>query len=117
MPLASYSGSSGHPRAALFAIPTLEAWTTTAFLFFLLKRFHLTLDAPLIAYSALLSSLLPWLSGLAFWIRVRKRAKLGIADRDATSFSHRIILNIVGAGSGAMLLIEILLLWVLTRVK
>ncbi len=112
----SYFGSSAPLNTALFAFFTLLAWTTTASLFVLLKRAPLTHGAP-ITYYAPLCVLLPWLSGCVFWTKIRKRAKLGTADKDATSFCYGIVFNALCTAYVALVLIESLLLWALTRAK
>ena len=117
MPSASHFGSSGAPKTAFFALFTLTAWTTTAFLFILLKRAPLTRGAPVITYFATLSSLLPWLAGYVFWIKVRKRAKLGVADIGSTSFCYSIILINLCTAYVALVSIGTVLLWALTRVR
>jgi len=52
-----------------------------------------------------------------FWTKARKRAKLGIADKDATGFCYSVIILTVGAAYGAMVSIETVLLGVLTTLK
>ena len=117
MPSASHSGSSGASKTAFFALFTLAAWVTTAFLFILLKRAPLTRGAPVIAYFATLCSLLPWLAGYVFWIKVRKRAKLGVADGGSTNFCYSIIFINLCTAYVALVSIGTVLLWVLIRVK
>ncbi len=117
MPTASHFGSSGAPRRAFFALFTLAAWTTTAFLFILLKRAPLTRGAPVITYFATLCGLLPWLAGYVFWIKVGKRAKLGVADEGSTNFCYSIIFINLCTAYVALVSIGTVLLWVLTRVK
>ncbi len=114
MRLASNFWSSASLSTAFFALATLLAWTTAAFLFILLKRAPLTHDAPVTTYYATLCTLLPWLAGTLFWIKVRKRAKLGIADRDATSFCYNIIFILLCTAYVAMVSIQTVVLWVLT---
>jgi len=101
---------------ARFALVTLLAWTTTASLFVILKRAPLTRGVS-IAYYIPLCSILPWLAGYVFWFKVKKRAKLGIADRDTTRFCCEIIIMAIGAAYVAMVSIDGVLLWALTRVK
>lgn len=110
-------GSRGAPRRAFFALFTLAAWTTTAFLFVLLKRAPLTRGASAITYFATLCSLLPWLAGYVFWIKVGKRAKLGVTDRGSTDFCYSIIFGNLCTAYVALVSIGTVLLWVLTRVK
>lgn len=107
--------SSAPVNTALFALSTLAAWTAPTFLFVLLKRAPLTHGALLITSTALLSSLLPWLAACVFWIRVRKRAKLGTTDRETLHLSQNIITTTLLAAYIAILNMEILLLWVMTR--
>ena len=113
----SHFGSSGTPRRTFFALFTLAAWTTTAFLFILLRRAPLTRGAPVITYFATLCSLLPWLAAYVFWIKVGKRAKLGVADRGSTDFCYSIIFADLCMAYVALVSIGTVLLWVLTRVK
>jgi hypothetical protein len=108
--------SSAPLNTALFALATLAAWTITASLFVLLSRAPLTRGAPVTIYYATACSLLPWFAGSVFWIKVRKRAKLGIADRDATGFCYGVIFTALGAAYAGMFSIESVLLSVLTRV-
>lgn len=115
MPSASDFGSNGAPKTAFFALFTLAAWMTAAFLFILLKRAPLTRGAPAITYFATLCSLLPWLAGYVFWIKVRKRAKLGVADRGSTNFCYSIIFINLCTAYAALVSIGTVLLWVLTR--
>jgi drug/metabolite transporter superfamily protein YnfA len=96
---------------------TLLAWTTTVSLFIVLKLAPLTRGAAAARYYAALGCLLPWLAGSMFWTRVRKRARLDIADEEATGFCYGIIFLTVGSAYGALVSIETVLLWVLTRVK
>lgn len=103
-------------RTVFPVLVTLLAWTTAASWFIVLKLAPLTLGAPAIKYYVALGSLLPWLTGCKFWTMAGKRAKLGIADRDATGFCYGIILLTVGTAYGAMVLIETQLLGVLFRV-
>lgn len=117
MPLASRFGSSGALKSAFFALFTLAAWTTTAFLFILLKGAPSTRGAPVITYFATLCSLLPWLAGYVFWIKVRKRAKLGVADVGSTNFCYSVIFVNLCTAYVALVSIGTVLLWVLTRVK
>ena len=91
MRLGSHLGSSATLRTAFLLLITLLAWTITAFLFIVLKRAPLTRSAPAAIFCAALCCLLPWLAGCMFWTKVRKRAKLGIADKDATGFCYSII--------------------------
>lgn len=114
---ASHLGSSAALSTTLFILVTLMAWTNTASLFIILRLTPSVHSVPLMTYSAPLCALLPWLGGCVFWARVRKRAKLGVADRDATGFCYSMILMIVGAAYVAMVLIEPVLILVLTRVK
>jgi len=100
-----------------FILVTLLAWTTTASLFIVLKLAPLTRAAPSTRYYAALCCLLPWLAGCVFWTKARKRAKLGIADKDATGFCYSVIILTVGAAYGAMVSIETVLLGVLTTLK
>jgi hypothetical protein len=102
-------------RAVFLVLVTLSAWTTTASLFVILKRAPLTRGAPVTIYYPILCSLLPWLAGCVFWIKVRKRAKLGVADKDATDLCYRIITFTVAAAYGAIVSLEPLLLWVMIR--
>lgn len=116
MRLASDFWNRAPVNTAFFALFTLVAWTTEAFLFILVKRAPAMRAAPAITYyPALLISLLPWLSGCVYWIRVRKRAKLGKADRDATRFCYAIVFNTVLAAYLALLSVGGLLLWVLAK--
>jgi len=102
---------------ALFALVTLEAWTTTAVLFIFLKRVPLTGGLLGNAYYPALCSVLPWLVGCMFWLRVRKREKLCILDGDATKFCYAIINNIIGATYIVLLIISQVLFWALPRMK
>jgi hypothetical protein len=117
MPSASHPESSGAPKTALFALFTLAAWMTAAFLFILLKRAPLTRGAPVITYFAIPCSLLPWLAGYVFWIKVRKRAKMGVADGDSANFCYSIIFINLCTAYVALVSVGTVLLWVLTRVK
>jgi hypothetical protein len=107
--------NSGPVKALFFALFTLSAGTTEAFLFILVRRAPQLRGAPATTYyPALLISLLPWLSGCVFWIKVRKRAKLGKTDRGTAGFCYNIIFLSVLAAYLAVLQIGILLLRVLT---
>ncbi len=110
-------GNSAPLNRGLFVLGTLLACTTMASLFVVLKRAPLTHGDPLTTYPTLLGGLLPWLSGFVFWTKVRKRARLSIADRDATNFCNSIIVNSLISAYVAIVSIESLLLWVLTRVR
>ena len=102
---------------ALFTLATVMAWATTASLFFILKRAPLTRGALMDIYYPTLSSLLPWLSGWVFWIKIRKRARLPGADRDTAGVCHMMIVATLGAAYVAVFSIEIVLLSVLVRAK
>lgn len=116
MRLGSNFWSSAPWMTFFFVLVTLLVWTTAASWFIVLRFAPLTRGAPAIKYYVAIDSLLPWLAGCKFWTKVRKRAKLGIADRDATGFCYRIIfITLVGAYV-AMVLIETQLLGVLVRV-
>jgi hypothetical protein len=108
--------SSIAAKTAVFAIVTLLAATTMLSLFVILKRAPLT-HRTSATYYIPLSCLLPWLSGCVFWFKVRKRAKLGIADGGATRFCYDIIIMMVTAAYVAIIQFDGLLLWVLTRAK
>jgi hypothetical protein len=107
--------SSAGVNTALFALSTLAVWTVPTFLFVLLERAPLTHGASLTTNTALLSSLFPWLAASLFWIRVRKRARLGTIDRERLHFFQRNITLTLLAASIALINMEILLLWVMTR--
>lgn len=95
---------------------TLLAWATTASLFIVLKVAPEMRGAPVtISYSSTLCSLLPWLAGLIFWIRVGKRAKSGEADGDVAGFCYSIIVLTVGAAYVAIACTVPLLLWAMTN--
>jgi len=117
MRLSSHLGSSATLRTVFSLLITLLAWTITASLFIVLKLAPLTRSAPTARYYAALCCLLPWLAGCMFWTKVRKRARLDIADKDATGFCYSIIFLTVGTAYGALVSIETVLLWVLTRAK
>ena len=107
--------SSTPVNTALFALMTLGAWTAPTVLFVLLKRAPLIQGAPLITNTALLSSLLPWVTACVFWIKVRKRARLDAAYRQTLHFSQNIITASLLAAYIALINLETLLLWVMTR--
>jgi hypothetical protein len=109
-------GSSATEKTAVFAIVTLLPVTTILSLFVILKRAPLTHRTPATYYIPL-SCLLPWLSGCVFWLKVRKRAKLGMADAGATRFCYDVIITMVIAAYVAIVQFDGLLLWVLTRAK
>jgi hypothetical protein len=115
MPFDRNPASTVTVNTAFFALSTLVAWTATTFLFVLLKRAPLTRGASLITNITLLSSLLPWLAACVFWIRVRKRAKLGTADSGTLHLSQKIITTTFLAAYVALINMEALLLWVMTR--
>jgi hypothetical protein len=102
---------------ALFALVTLEAWTTSAVVFIFLKHMPLTGGLLENAYYPTLCSALPWLVGCMFWLRVRKRGNLGILDIKATKLCYSIINNVIGITYIGGLLIGQVLFWALTRVK
>jgi hypothetical protein len=108
--------SSVRVRTIFGVLGTLLAWTASGSLFIVLRLIPLTHGAPGTIYSTTLVSLLPWLAGSVFWTRVRKRAKLGIADRDAAGFCYTIVFITVGAAYVALLSIEPVLLMSFTRV-
>lgn len=116
MRLGKKAGGRSPLNVLRFAPYTLLAWGATAFLYVLIRA-PLTRGAPLITYSALLISLLPWLSGLVFWAKLRKRTKLGTVDPAAAGFCSKVIFNALGSAYLAVLSVEILLLWVLIRAK
>ncbi len=109
-------GSIVAVKTAVFAIVTLLAATTMLSLFVILKSAPLTHRTPA-AYYIPLFCLLPWLSGCVLWLKVRKRAKLGIADGGATRFCYDIIIMMAIAAYVAIVQFDGLLLWVLTRAK
>jgi len=112
-------GSRVKAQTARFALVTVVAAVTLLSLFLILKRAPLTrrMLATYYIYYVPLSCVLPWLSGFVLWLRTRKRAKLGIADGDATRFCYDAIIVMVTAAYVAILQINVLLLWILTRAK
>ena len=116
MRIGRHIGRNASTRAFLLLL-TLLAWMTTVSLFIILKLAPLTRGAPAMKYYAALTCLLPWLAGCVFWTRVRSRERLDTADRDMTGFCYRVIFFTVGAAYGAVVSIESVLLWVLTRAK
>ncbi len=111
-------GSSVAVKTAVFALVTLLAATTTLSLFVILKRAALTRRAPAAyAYYIPLSCLLPWLAGCVFWLKVRKRAKLGMADGSTARFCYDVIILMVTTAYVAIVQFDGLLLWILTRAK
>jgi hypothetical protein len=116
MHLGGNFGSSAPLRTVFFTLVTLLAWTTAASLFIVLKRAPLTRGASATTYYAALCGLIPWLAGCVSWAKVRKRAKSGIADKDATGFCYSIIIAVLISAYVAMVSLETVLLWVLTRV-
>ena len=109
--------SSGPWRTVFSVLMTLLAWTTTASWFIVLRLAPLTRAAPATRYYVALCCLLPLLAGCVFWTKVRKRAKLGIADKDAAGFCYSIIFTTLGTAYVALGSIETALLWVMTRTK
>ena len=105
-------GSTG-----LFALVTLEAWTTTAVVFISFKHMRLTGGLLGSAYYPAICSVLPWLVGCMFWIRVRKRGRSGTLDREAIRYCSTIINNLVGITYTVILLLSQVLLWGLSRVN
>ena len=102
---------------ALFALATLEAWTTAAALFVFLRRVPFGGGVLENAYYAALCSVLPWVAGCVLWLKVRKRGKLGRLDREATRFCYIIINNLLIVTYIAVLLISQVLFPALPRVK
>lgn len=117
VPSGSYFGGGAVASIVRFALTTLLAWTTTVSLFVILNRAPLTRSVTVIALYVPLCSLLPWVVGCAFGIKVRIRAKLGIADREASRFCVEIIDVGVTAAYVAMVCVDGVLLWVLIRPK
>ena len=109
-------GSSVSVRTAAFALVTVMAATTILSLFVILKGAPLTSRA-FAAYYIPLFCLLPWLAGCVFWLKVSKRAKLGMADASTTKFCYDLIIMMTGAAYVAIVQFDGLLLWVLTRAK
>lgn len=101
----------------MFVLVTLGAWTGAAFFFVLLKRAPVTRGEPLLKYYVPLCSLLPWLAGYVFWAKVRKRAKAGIDDRDATHFCFSVVFAILYTAYAAMAAVGTAMLWVLVRAR
>jgi hypothetical protein len=86
-----------------------------AFFFIVLRPGPLTRGTLGGRYYPALVCLLPWLAGCMFWTKIRKRARSGMADEEATGFCYSIIFLTVGAAYGALVSIGTVLLWVLTR--
>jgi len=107
--------SSGPVNWALFVLDTLLAWTALTLLFLLLKRAPLTHADSFLIDTTLLSSFLPWLTACLFWVRARKRAKLGKIDRETYHFLQIVITNTLVAAYIALMNMEILLLWIMPR--
>jgi hypothetical protein len=100
---------------AAYGFFTLVAWTTAAFLFVLLKRVRSVSGASLITQPVFLVSLVPWLAGTVFLVKLRKRVKLGKTDQDTAGFCCTVLYSAVCSAYVAMQLIGILLLQVLSR--
>jgi hypothetical protein len=98
---------------ALFALATLFAWATTAFLFFIVKRAPLARGEPLTI--PMLANLLPWVSACVSWIKVRKSRRSALADGDTSSVCYSMIFSALAAAYVAVLSIELLLLDVLIK--
>ncbi len=109
-------GSSVATKTTVFALVTLMAATTVVSLFVIPKLAPLTRRAPATYYIPL-SCLLPWLAGCVFWLKVSKRAKLGIADGSAAGFCYNAIILKVTAAYVAIVQFDGLLLWILSRPK
>jgi hypothetical protein len=97
-------------------IVTLGAAITMLSLFVILNSAPLT-QRTSAAYYIPLSCLLPWLSGCVFWFKVRKRAKLAVADEGATRFCFDVIIMMAVAAYVSIVQFDGLLLWILTRAK
>lgn len=110
-----WSGSS--VRRSFFLLITLLAWVASGSLFIVLRQASLTRASPAIVFFPIFCSLLPWLAGLVFWLRVGRRAKLGVASGDEAGFCYSIIILIVGTAYVAIVSVEPFLLWALTRGK
>jgi hypothetical protein len=117
MRLSSHFGSSATLRTVFALLITLLAWTITASLFIVFKLAPLTRGALVARYYAALCCLLPWLAGCMFWTKIGKRTRLDKIDKDTTGFCYSIIFLTVGAAYGALVSMETLLLWVLTKAK
>lgn len=102
--------NSGSSKAFFAGLATLLAFTTAGSLFFILRVAPQTRDAAVTVYYVTCCSLLPWVSGCVFWIKVGKRAKLNIADREATGLCYRMIFNTVLGAYAALISIEGVLL-------
>jgi hypothetical protein len=109
-------GSSVAVKTAIFALVTLLAATTMLSLFVILKRAPLTRRATTTYYIPL-SCILPWLAGCVFWLKVRKRTKLGMADEGTARFCYDLIITMIIAAYVAIVQFDGLLLWILTRAK
>jgi hypothetical protein len=104
-------------RRLFFVLLTLEAWITTASLLIILRYAPLTRGAPLLTYTPVFTSILPWLAGCKFWTMVGKRAKAGVADTNSTGLCYHIIVITVGVAYTTVLTIEPLLILTFSRVK
>lgn len=104
-------------RRLFFVLITLDAWITTASLFMLLGYAPLTRGAPLLTWTPVLVSTLPWLAACSSWAQVRKKTKSGALDRDSASFCYSIIIMTVGAAYVVVLNIEPVLFQALSRAK
>lgn len=102
---------------ALFALATLEAWTTAAALFILFRRMPFGGGLLENAYYPALCSVLPWVAGCMFWFKVRRKGKEGKLDREATTFCYIIINNLLILTYIVVLLIGQVLFWAVPRVK
>jgi hypothetical protein len=102
---------------ALFALVSLEAWTTTAVLFISLKHVPLTGGLLENAYYPTICSVLPWLAGCMFWIRVRKRGRLGTLDGEAIRYCSMIINNVLGITYIVILILFQVLFWGIPKVN
>lgn len=97
--------------AASFALITTLAWVLVAFLFVLRMWDPAIREVPPIRYYPVLAvCLLPWLSACACWVRARRGAASGGADRGGPGACYQAVFTVVAAAYLAVLSVGLLLL-------
>ncbi|HTZ74307.1 MAG TPA: hypothetical protein VMB47_10335, partial [Candidatus Aquilonibacter sp.] len=83
-------------RRGFFMLITLQALSTMAPLFLIIRRGPFAEGAWPLTYFPVLASILPWFTACLSWWRVNKRVKLGVADRESAGFCYSIIILTTG---------------------